>query len=145
MNETIITGRMTKDPVCRETNTGKPVTSFTVAIDRPFLNPDGKRDTDFVPVVVFGKAVETVMNYGYHNCIVLVKGRLQNRNFESKDGVKHTDLELVCSLVEFPNIKTPRYKRDMAESVPATSSDEESLIPPEDIPFGLAHAWDNLD
>ena len=144
MNETIITGRMTKDPVCRETNTGKPVTSFTVAVDRPYLNADGKRDTDFIPVVVFGKAVETVMNYGYHNCIVLVKGRLQNRNFETKDGVKHTDLELICSLVEFPNIKTPRYKRDTTEK-PAIVNDETDLIPPEDIPFNLNNAWDNLD
>lgn len=145
MNETIITGRMTKDPTLRETASGKPVMSFTVAIDRPFLNADGIRETDFVPVVIFGQAAKIVATYGYHNWVILVKGRLQNKNYEDKNGIKHNDLELIGNLIEFPNIKTPA-KRNEDKTSPVEQEIKEELptisAKSEDVPFDLSSVWD---
>ena len=63
MNRIILLGRLTKEPEVRYTNTGKVVASFTLAVDRPFTGQDGKREADFIPVVIWGKPAETIGNY----------------------------------------------------------------------------------
>ena len=54
MNKIIIMGRVTKQVDVRYTPSQKVVCSFTLAVDRPFLNQEGKREADFIPVVVWG-------------------------------------------------------------------------------------------
>ena len=60
MNKVILMGRLTKDPDVKYTQTGKVVTQFTLAVDRPFKDANGNKETDFIPVVVWGKAAELV-------------------------------------------------------------------------------------
>ena len=61
-NHITILGRITKDVAVRYTPSQKVVASFTLAVDRPFLNQEGQREADFIPVVVWGKAAELVGN-----------------------------------------------------------------------------------
>ena len=56
MNRIFVMGRLTRDPEVRYTPAQKVVCSFTLAVDRPFLNQQGQREADFIPVVVWGKA-----------------------------------------------------------------------------------------
>ena len=58
MNRLTLMGRLTADPDLRSTSSGKSVCQFTLAVDRPFKNADGSRETDFVPVVIWGKLGE---------------------------------------------------------------------------------------
>lgn len=62
MNKVVLLGRLTKDPDVKYTQTGKVVTQFTLAVDRPFKDADGNKETDFIPVAVWGKAAELVGN-----------------------------------------------------------------------------------
>lgn len=101
MNEIIVSGRITKDPVIRQTKTGKKVTSFTVAAQRPFLNAEGKRDADFIGVTVYGKAVDAVKAMGKKNQPVLVKGRLQTTSRTSASGENYLKHEVIAYNVEF--------------------------------------------
>jgi single-strand DNA-binding protein len=55
LNNVTISGRLTKDPDLRYTPNGTPVATFTVAINRPFENAAGERETDFINVVVWKK------------------------------------------------------------------------------------------
>ena len=48
MNKVILIGRLTKDPEMRTTNTGVAVTSFTLAVNRPFSDQNGERTADFI-------------------------------------------------------------------------------------------------
>ncbi|AVX21622.1 single stranded DNA-binding protein (ssb) [Carboxydocella sporoproducens DSM 16521] len=48
LNRIILIGRLTRDPELRYTNTGKAVARFTLAVDRPFKNQAGERETDFI-------------------------------------------------------------------------------------------------
>ena len=100
-NHVILLGRLTKDPAIRYTPSQKVVASFTLAVDRPFLNQQGQREADFIPVVVWGKAAELVGNSCGKGHRLLVEGRLQIRNFDGKDGTKHWVTEVIASNVEF--------------------------------------------
>ena len=117
MNKIIIMGRMTKDPEIRYTPSQKVVASFTLAVDRPFLTQDGKREADFIPVVVWGKAAELVGNSCQKGHRLLVEGRLQIRNFEGKDGSKRYVAEIIASNIEFVERKEKTMK-DMGQEVP---------------------------
>ena len=118
-NKIIILGRLTKDPEISYTQSQKVVAKFTLAVDRPFTGPDGKREADFIPVVVWGKAAELVGNSCAKGHRLLVEGRLQIRNFDAKDGTKHWVTEVISERVEFIERKEqPKQMSDMGESVP---------------------------
>lgn len=101
MNRIILLGRLTKDPEVRYTNTGKVVAQFTLAVDRPFTGPDGKREADFIPVIIWGKQAETVGNSMQKGHRALVEGRLQIRSYDGKDGQKHWVSEVIADRFEF--------------------------------------------
>lgn len=101
MNKVILMGRLTKDPEVRYTQTGKVVTQFILAVDRPFKDADGNKETDFIPVVVWGKAAELVGNSCQKGHRLLVDGRLQIRSYEVKEGGKRWATEVIANSVEF--------------------------------------------
>ena len=101
MNKVILMGRLTRDPEVRYTQTGKVVCQFTLAVDRPFKTPDGQKETDFIPVVVWGKAAELVGNSCQKGHRLLVDGRLQIRSYDAKDGTKRWVTEVIANSVEF--------------------------------------------
>lgn len=122
MNKIIVLGRLTKDPEIRYTPSQKVVASFTLAVDRPFTGPDGKREADFIPVVVWGKAAELVGNSCAKGHRLLVEGRLQIRNFDAKDGTKHWVTEIIANNIEFiekrEQKEQPKQMQDIGEEVP---------------------------
>lgn len=108
MNKVILMGRLTKDPEVKYTQTGKVVTQFTLAVDRPFKDANGNKETDFIPVVVWGKAAELVGNSCQKGHRLLVDGRLQIRSYEDKDGSKRWVTEIIVSGVEFVERKSDK-------------------------------------
>ena len=118
MNKWIGMGRLTKDPDIRTTNGGKYVASFTLAVDRPFLNQEGKREADFIPIVVWGKAAELVGQHTKKGHRILVEGRLQIRNYEDKTGAKKFVAEVICSQVKFLERLEKTDMAGMGQDVP---------------------------
>ncbi len=119
MNKVVLMGRLTKDPEIKYTTTQKCVAQFTLAVDRPFLNEQGKRDADFIPVVVWGKSAELIGNSCAKGHRLLVEGRLQIRNFDAKDGTKHWVTEIIANSFEFVEKKEqPKDMASMGQSVP---------------------------
>ena len=133
MNKIVILGRLTKDVDVRYTPSQKVVCSFTLAVDRPFLNQEGKREADFIPVVVWGKVAELCGNSLAKGHRILVEGRLQIRSYDGKDGNRHWVTEVIANSVEFIERKAegsagrpPHAKMtDIGQSVPFD----------EDVPF----------
>ena len=101
MNHITLLGRLTKDADIRTTPSGKTVATFTLAVDRPFSGADGKKETDFIPCVVWGKSAELIGNSCQKGHRLLVEGRLQIRNFEAKDGTKRYVAEVIANSFEF--------------------------------------------
>ncbi|MCK4496416.1 MAG: single-stranded DNA-binding protein, partial [Candidatus Aminicenantes bacterium] len=94
MNRIILIGNLTRDPELRYTPEGTSVASFTVAVNRSFVNREGEREADFIPVVVWQKRAETCTEYLMKGSQVAVDGRLQVRNYEDKDGIRRRVAEV---------------------------------------------------
>lgn len=116
MNRIILLGRLTKDPEVRYTDSGKVVCQFTLAVDRPFVGPDGKRDADFIPVVLWGKQGETAGNGLSHGNRALVEGRLQIRSYDGKDGNKRWATEVIADRFEFIERKGDKAEKGAGKS-----------------------------
>ncbi len=116
-NRIIMLGRLTKDPEKRTTPGGKVVASIVLAVDRPFKDVNGNKETDFIPVVLWGKAGELVADSCKKGHRLLVEGRLQIRNFEGKDGSKRYVAEVIANSVEFIEKRETKME-DMGETVP---------------------------
>jgi single-strand DNA-binding protein len=102
MNHIVIMGRMTRDPELRHTQTGTPVASFTLAVDRPFSSKDGnERQTDFIDVVAWRGTAEFVSKYFAKGQLTAVSGRLQIRDWTDKDNNKRRSAEIVADNVYF--------------------------------------------
>lgn len=108
MNRVILLGRLTKDPEVRYTQTGKVVCQFTLAVDRPFSGQEGKKEADFIPVVIWGKQAETLGNSVTKGQRLLVEGRLQVRSYD-KDGSKHFVTEVIADRFEYIERKEKNF------------------------------------
>ena len=119
MNKIVILGRITKQVDVRYTPSQKVVATVTLAVDRPFLGQDGKREADFIPVVIWGKTAELVGNSCAKGHRLFVEGRLQIRNFDAKDGTKHWVTEIIANNIEFIERKEQAKKMtDIGQFVP---------------------------
>ena len=117
-NHITILGRVTKQVDVRYTPSQKVVCSFTLAVDRPFLNQEGKREADFIPVVVWGKAAELCGNSLAKGHRILVEGRLQIRSYDGKDGNRHWVTEVIANSVEFIERKSDAKNANIGKEVP---------------------------
>ena len=101
MNKVVLIGRLTKNPELRFTpGTGLAVSTFTIAVDRR-TNKEGKKETDFIPIVVWGKQGESAANNLEKGRLVGISGRIQTRNYEGKDGIRRYVTEIVADEVKF--------------------------------------------
>ncbi|MBS4024024.1 MAG: single-stranded DNA-binding protein [Dethiobacter sp.] len=101
LNRIVLIGRLTKDPELRYTpGEGTPVAGFTLAVNRRFMK-DGKREADFVPIVVWRNQAENCAKYIGKGSLVAVDGRLQIRSYEDREGQRRTIAEVVAESVQF--------------------------------------------
>ena len=105
LNKIVIMGRMTKDPELRRTQTGTPVTSFTLAVDRDHKAADGSRETDFIECVAWRGTAEFVAKYFGKGRMAVVEGKLQLRSWTDKDGNKRRTAEVQADNVYFGDSK----------------------------------------
>ena len=106
LNHITIMGRLTRDPELRRTNSGTPVASFTVAVDRDFSGKDGgEKETDFIDCVAWRGTAEFVDKYFKKGRMIVVSGRLQIRGWTDKEGNKRRSAEIVADNVYFGDSK----------------------------------------
>ena len=101
MNRAILVGRLTKDPELRNTNSGVPVASFTIAVNRTFTSQSGEREADFINCIAFNKQAENLHRYIKKGGLIGVEGRIQTRNYAAQDGTRRYVTEVVCDNIQF--------------------------------------------
>ena len=85
LNIITIMGRFVRDPELRMTQTGKPVVSFTLAVERDYADSNGKKEVDFIDCVCWSGA-EFVKRYFTKGRMACVTGRLQIRKWTDQNG-----------------------------------------------------------
>ena len=97
LNRIILMGRLTRDPELRHTQSGTPVASFSLAVERDFKDKQtGEKVTDFIDIVAWRSTAEFVSKYFTKGRMAVVEGRLQIRDWTDKDGGKRRSAEVVA-------------------------------------------------
>lgn len=131
LNNISIMGRLTAAPELKRTASGKSVTNFTLAADRDFKGPNGKKETDFFEVVAWGNTAEFVTKYFGKGRMAIVAGRLQSRKWTDANGNKRQTWEIVADNVYFGDSKP-----ESAKPWPETASDNVfSDVDDDELPF----------
>lgn len=101
LNSVILIGRLTADPELRYTTNGIAASTFSLAVERPFANQEGKREADFIRIVSWRKLAEVVAQNLGKGRLVAVQGRLQVRSYDDKEGKKRSISEVVAENIRF--------------------------------------------
>lgn len=106
MNRLTIIGNLTGDPEKRTTQTGKTVTSFTVAVNRR-KKVDGQPDADFFRVSAWDQMGDNCAKYLAKGRKVAVIGSVSVRTYETQKGEFRASMEVLANDVEFLSSKEP--------------------------------------
>lgn len=101
MNTISLIGNICGDLELKQTNSGKSVMTFNLAVKRPHT----KDITDFIPLVLWGQSAEYLSRYAHKGSKIGIVGKLTSRNYEDKNGNKRTAFEVICDSVELCDSK----------------------------------------
>lgn len=118
MNHFVGIGRWTNDIEVKPTS-NSILAKSTLAINE---KRGDNEQTQFLPVVMFGKLAENVAEYSGKGRLVCVEGRVNVRKYE-QDGQKRTFTEIVANSVKFLDRRRERepgeddIEREMADNI----------------------------
>lgn len=106
LNQVVLVGRIANEPEIKDTESNR--LNITLAVPRAFKSKDGSYDTDFINCILWKGVAESTAEYCQKGDMVGIKGRLQQSNFEDKEGNKKVQLQVVAEKVTFLSTKPPR-------------------------------------
>jgi single-strand DNA-binding protein len=155
LNKVFLMGRLTRDPELRTSQSGIPVTSFGIAVDRRFAKQGEEKQTDFFNVVCFRQQAEFVKKYFVKGQLVCIVGSVQTRTVDGNDGRKTTYTDIVADEVHFTGDKRensgqqsgaayrpspddylpPAYSSQPSSSAPPAADDGFMTVEDDQLPF----------
>ncbi len=141
LNKAILIGNLGRDPEVRYTPGGLAVANFSMATSETWTNKEGEKETrtEWHRIVAWGKLGEICGEYLSKGKQIYIEGRIQNREWEDKEGNKRYTTEITASQMLMLG-----SRESAGESRPSPSSDMDSPNLPEppnsktrddDIPF----------
>ncbi len=156
VNKVMLVGRLTRDPEVRNTTSGQPVASISLATNRFWKDKAGQKQdqTEFHNVVLWGRLAEIAGQYLTKGQEAYIEGRLQTRKYTTKDGIERRVTEIVAENMQLgsraqgssrpkpfspspaPTNETTQPSKPVVEEIPTINLDEEEdEIKIEDVPF----------
>lgn len=135
MNKVQLIGRLTKDPELRYTKSNIAVANYSIAVNDGYGE---KQQTQFINISTWGKSGEFVSKYFKKGQAIAIVGRLNNNNYEDKNGNKRYSIEVVTEDIEFIGNKKDEKVQQEEVLVPNnyTSNYETTLtIDDKDLPW----------
>lgn len=139
MNDVKLLGRVAQDIDLRTTLSGKPVTSFGLAV--PVPSKDKETMPDFFPIVCWGELATFASRWLGKGRQIVVSGRLTTRRYTDKDGKDRKIIEVTAREIFFADSNTASNGNqtngtNQSEPVePATPPTFEELSNSDDLPF----------
>ena len=114
INNIVLVGRAGRDPEIRYLDSGKVVTNFSIAVNRPVK--DGQ--TDWFDIEVWGKQAEIAGEYVKKGTLVGIEGKIRWDSWTSKDsGELNIKPVVVCDSIRLLGSK----KDSNPDAVPKVS------------------------
>lgn len=116
LNTIIIQGRFAEEPELRHTASNTPVCSVSLAVQRSRKDQNGEYASDFVSCVFWGKSAEHVTAWFHKGDMAIVRGRLESRKWEDKNGNNRVSWEVQAESIDFCGSKSQKKPQsDFAE------------------------------
>ena len=151
LNRVMLIGNLTRDPESRYTPNQTLVCSFGLATNREGVNDAGERQSsvEYHNLVVWSKLAEICKNLLHKGNKIYVEGRLQTRDWQTKDGQARRSTEIVVENMILLTSKNASEQFSAAQDNEATAaadsaseasdsqevSGEEEAVDDSDIPF----------
>jgi single-strand DNA-binding protein len=135
MNSIILLGRTTSTIELKQTQAGKSVVSFSLAVKRPFT----KDTTDFHTVCAWDKQAELLSRYVKKGDQICIRGYLTTRTWNDNQGQKRYATEVVADEVSFVGNKENSTEANPQPYTPSAytgnSQNFEEIPQDESLPF----------
>jgi single-strand DNA-binding protein len=89
-NKVQLIGNLGNAPEIKNISTGKKMARFSMATNETYRNAKGEKvtETQWHNIVAWGKVAELAEKYLSKGSEIAIEGKLVNRNYTDKDGVK---------------------------------------------------------
>ncbi len=127
INNVLIAGYLTSDPIFRKTANGTPVVNFYIASNRKYRDNSGiwRENICYVGVVAWHRLAEACYETLKRGCSVLIDGELQSRSWHNDDGTSRNIVELRARRIQFLDRKLAKDVEEVANEIPYGDNSEE--------------------
>lgn len=100
VNKAIFIGNLTRDPETKMMTNGKPRTTFSLAVNRPYVDRNGQRGADFISFTAYDSTAELAEKYLAKGRKVGIEAHVRTGRYE-KDGRTIYTTEFIVERIEF--------------------------------------------
>lgn len=134
LNKVILQGRLTQDVEVKQTQTGKSVASFSLAVERDYAT-NGQKETDFINIVAWGNTAEFIGKYFGKGKQMLVTGSINVRKYQAQNGENRYVTEVNADSVYFCGDKEKTVGENNTNYNPYQTPQFEEAGDDENLPF----------
>ena len=148
LNKVFLIGRLTADPEKRTTPSGVSICNFRIATNmfwRDKNSGEKKEKTEFHNIVAWRGLADIVCQYLNKGSLVFIEGRIETRNWEGTDGIKHYKTEIIADNLQLgprtnriEDLSSQREnpeKEKSQDDIPIIEEKTEEEIDPKNIPL----------
>ena len=134
VNKAILLGNLGKDPEIRRLDDGRAVANFSIATSESYKNKAGEKvtNTEWHNIVLWSPLAEIAENYLKKGSQVYIEGKISNRSYEDKEGVKKYISEVVGRDITLLG-RAPESQQQNDSS--STENDNPEAVKEDDLPF----------
>lgn len=134
VNKAILLGNLGKDPEIRKLDDGRAVANFSIATSESYKNKAGEKvtNTEWHNIVLWSPLAEIAENYLKKGSQVYIEGKISNRSYEDKEGVKKYISEVVGRDITLLG-RAPESQQQNDSS--STENDNPEAVQEDDLPF----------
>ena len=136
INEVLIAGHLGADPEVKYTQSGRAVATLSVATSQSWKDKDGNQHekTEWHRIVLWGKLAERFQTNVVKGDVVWVRGMLETRSWDDKDGVKRYITEIKAWQAS-ASPKLPQEQTQASQEQTQDQAQEPAAPPEDDLPF----------
>lgn len=139
LNKVFLIGRIASDIEMKSTPSGQSVSTFSLATSRKWKDKSGQlqEDSQFHRVVLWARLAEIASQFLSKGSLIMIEGRIQNRSWEDKNGIKRYTTEIIGESMQMgpkgQGTDAPKQKEKQDDDIPVIEDGDEIDI--KDIPF----------
>ena len=119
-NTVTIIGRAVKELDLNQLGNDKQKAYGTIAVDRPFTNAEGNRDTDFISVIFWNKTATNAAKLITKGTTVYIEARIHTGKYTNDKGDTVYNTDIVAEHFQIQYV--PKVKTDASEDVKAETA-----------------------